>query len=1065
MSDLATRGIAKEPIAIIGMACRYPGGITTPDELWEFLTADSEAISDFPADRGWDVERLRSDPARAGASSVDRGGFLDAAEFDASFFGISPREAVAMHPEQRILLEVAWEACERAMLDPLSVSGTNMGVFAARLSTEYGPPMHLAPEASSGLMLTGNIPSAISGRIAYTLGVVGPAITIDTASSGSLVAIHLAVQALRAGECDHALAGGVSVMPTPGFFTEFTKQQGLAPDGRPKPFSTDADGTVWSEGAGMVMLTRLSDARANGHRVLAVIRGSAVNSDGATEGLVVPSAPAQERLIVRSLANAGLAPTDVDAVEAHGSGTRAGDRAEAGALIATYGVDRPAERPLLVGSAKSNIGHSQAAAGVAGVIKTVQALRHGVLPGLVHFSSPTQQVDWAGGGVLPLAETVEWPRQDRPRRCGVSSFGVAGTNAHMILEEAPREAEAAPAETAPAAGTTETTRPTLLPWVVSARSEEGLRAQAARLLDVADSERPEDVGLSLAVTRARFDHRAVVLGSGREQLLSGLASLSRGEPSAHVVRGTAASDARPVFVFPGQGGQWPGMATALAKSSPVFAKYLATCGEALGPYVPWSLSDVLEGAEGAPGLERVDVVQPVLWAVMVSLAQVWREHGVEPAAVVGHSQGEIAAACVAGALSLDDGARVVARRSQLVVPLSGSGAMLSLGLGADEARKRTARWGTRLSVAAVNGPGSVAVSGHPEAVAELQAECEADGIRARTINADYASHSNHVDPIKDELLDALADVRPQAGSVPMISTVTGEPIDHKELDTDYWWRNLRRTVEFEAASRHLLTAGHQLFIEISPHPVMAFGLESTVEATGANATVIGTLRRDDGGPDRMTTSLAQAHTNGVPVDWNTHFTPARPRRIPLPTYPFQRRRYWLSGPDASVLGGDSADVVGAADTTTATTATATAAAPRDVQELLAGEIAAVLGLEASSQVEAGLSFKALGFESMTGMELRNRLCGVTGLRLPTTLIYDYPSPRELVDHLIARLGPESPESTKSTKSPDGTDDADRAAAPAPAPVPAARGEHAFDDMDSDELVRLALGKKRPSDVS
>ncbi|QKV96181.1 type I polyketide synthase [Streptomyces sp. NA02950] len=1051
MSELAASGIATEPIAIIGMACRYPGGLASPEELWELVTAESQAISDFPADRGWDLDRLRSDPAQAGSSSVDRGGFLDAAEFDASFFSISPREALAMHPEQRILLEVSWEACERAMLDPLSVSGMNMGVFAARLSTEYGPPMHLAPEGSSGLMLTGNIPSAISGRIAYTLGVVGPTITIDTASSGSLVAIHLAVQALRAGECDLALAGGVSVMPAPGFFTEFTRQQGLTPDGRPKPFSADADGTVWSEGAGMIMLARLSDARANGHRVLAVIRGSAVNSAGATEGLVVPSAPAQERLIVRALANAGLSPADVDAVEAHGSGTRAGDRAEAGALIATYGADRPAGRPLWVGSVKSNIGHAQAAAGVAGVAKMVMALQHGVLPGLVHFSSPSPHVDWDGSGVVPLAEAVEWPRRDRPRRCGVSSFGVSGTNAHVILEEAPQE----PPEEAPRvgdSGAAGTARPSVMPWVVSARSEAGLRAQAAQLLAVAETERPEDVAFSLAVTRSRFDHRAVVVGSGREQLVSGLASLSRGESAPQVVRGTAWADARPVFVFPGQGGQWPGMAAALAESSPVFAECLATCGEALERYVPWSLADVLDGSAGAPSLDRVDVVQPVLWAVMVSLAQVWREYGVEPAAVVGHSQGEIAAACVAGALSLDDGARVVARRSQLVVPLSGSGAMLSLGLGAAQARERTARWGARLSVAAVNGPESVAVSGDPEAIAELRAECGAAGIRARTINADYASHSNHVDPIEQELLDALTEVRPRTGSVPMISTVTGALICHEQLDAEYWWRNLRRPVEFETASRNLLTSGHHVFIEISPHPVMAFGLEGTIEATEADAAVIGTLRRDDGGLDRMTTSLAQAHAHGVPVDWNTHFAPARPRRVPLPTYPFQRRRYWLTAPGLSAAGGDLADGVGpvaaAAEQELRAAGGRTVTAPGDVRDLLAGEIAAVLGLETPAQVAVDLTFKALGFESMTSVELRNRLCAATGLRLPTTLIYDYPSPRELVDYLLAKLGPDSP------------DDAGHDAAP----VPAARAERAFDDMDGDELVRLALRKKRPGDV-
>ncbi|MBI0301168.1 acyltransferase domain-containing protein, partial [Streptomyces sp. PRKS01-29] len=414
----------------------------------------------------------------------------------------------------------------------------------------------------------------------------------------------------------------------------------------------------------------------------------------------------------------------------------------------------------------------------------------------------------------------------------------------------------------------------VVPWVVSARDEAGLRAQAAGLLSLAEVERPEDVGFSLAVTRSRFEHRAVVVGSRREQLISGLVSLSRGESCAHVVRGVAWADARPVFVFPGQGGQWPGMAAALAESSAVFARWLAECGEALERYVPWRLADVLGGAEGAPGLDRVDVVQPVLWAVMVSLAKVWREYGVEPAAVVGHSQGEIAAACVAGALSLDDGARVVALRSRALVPLLGCGAMMSLGLGAGEARERIARWGRRLSVAAVNGPVSVVVSGDADAVAELRAECDAEGILARVINVDYASHSGHVDPVRGELLDALAEVRPCAGSVPMISTVTGEEIGHGELDAEYWWRNLRRPVEFEAASRNLLAAGHHVFIEISPHPVMAFGLEGTIEATGAGAVVIGTLRRDDGGLDRMTTSVAQAHAHGVPVDWNTYFAPA-----------------------------------------------------------------------------------------------------------------------------------------------------------------------------------------------
>ncbi|MFF1381552.1 type I polyketide synthase [Streptomyces sp. NPDC058308] len=885
-----------EPIAIIGMSCRFPGGVMSPDDLWDLVAADGDAIAPFPSDRGWDTESLyHPDADHPGTTYVREGGFLEgAADFDAGFFGITPREAAAINPQQRLLLECAWESVERAGIDPASLVGSRTGVFAGVIYQDYSLPLQSPPPDAEGYLLTGELASVASGRIAYTLGLQGPAITLDTACSSSLVALHTAAESLRRGECSLALAGGATVMCQPRVITEMSRQGALSPDGRSKPFSDGADGAGWGEGAGILLLERLSDARANGHEVLAVVRGSAVNSDGASNGLTAPNGPSQQRVIRDALRACDLSPADIDAVEAHGTGTTLGDPIEAGALIATYGVGRPVDRPLWVGSVKSNIGHAQAAAGVAGVIKTVMALRHGALPGLVHFSSPTPHVDWDGSGVVPLAKAVEWPKGDRPRRCGVSSFGVSGTNAHVIVEEAPQEEADALPDGDPQATPAAAVQLDVVPWVVSARTEAGLRAQAAGLLPVAEAERPQDVGFSLAVTRSRFDHRAVVLGSRRDELASGLASLSRGEQAPHVVRGTAWADPRPVFVFPGQGGQWLGMATALAESSPVFAESLAQCGRALERYVPWSLDEVLRGAAGAPDLDRVDVVQPALWAVMVSLARVWRAYGVEPAAVVGHSQGEIAAACVAGALSLDDGARVVALRSRALVPLLGSGAMLSLGLGAAQARERAARWGTRLTVAAVNGPESVAVSGEAAAVEELRAECEAAGILARTINVGYASHSSHVDPTRGELLDALAGVRPRTGSVPMISTVTGEPVGHEELDAEYWWRNLRRPVEFEAATRALLTAGHHVFIEISPHPVMAFGLEGTIEAARADAVVVGTLRRDDGGPDRMTTSLAQAHAHGVTVDWGTHFAPARPRRIPLPTYPFQRRRYWLS---------------------------------------------------------------------------------------------------------------------------------------------------------------------------
>ncbi|WUL65274.1 SDR family NAD(P)-dependent oxidoreductase [Amycolatopsis sp. NBC_00345] len=871
-----------EPIAIIGMACRFPGGVRSPQDLWDLVAAEGDAIGPFPVDRGWDIDRLyHPDPDHPGTTYVREGGFLhDAADFDAAFFGITPREAAAINPQQRLLLECAWESCERAGIDPATLAGSRTGVFAGVIYQDYSLPLSSPPDDAEGYLLTGELGSVASGRIAYTLGLQGPAITLDTACSSSLVALHSAADSLRRGECSLAFAGGATVMCRPRVITEMSKQGGLAPDGRSKPFSDTADGAGWGEGVGMLMLERLSDAKANGHRVLAVVRGSAVNSDGASNGLTAPNGPSQQRVIRDALRAAGLAPADVDAVEAHGTGTTLGDPIEAGALIATYGVDRPADAPLWVGSVKSNIGHPQAAAGVAGVIKMVLALHHETLPALVHFSAPSRHVDWAASGVEPLAKQRAWPRGDRPRRCGVSSFGISGTNAHVIVEEAPGETPET--EDAGEIG--------VLPWVLSARSEAGLRDQATQLIPYAETARPQDIGFSLAATRSRFDHRAVIVGSGRDELISGLATLAQGESAAQLVRGTAWAEPRPVFVFPGQGGQWLGMATALAESSPVFAQSLAECGEALAPHVSWSLSEVLAGA---PSLDRVDVVQPVLWAVMVSLARVWQDHGVTPAAVVGHSQGEIAAACVAGSLSLVDGARIVAVRSRMLLPLSGSGAMIGLGLGAAAARERIARWGSRLSVAAVNGAESVTVSGAPQAVAELAAECEAAGIRARVINVDYASHSDRVDPIELELLDALGELRPRPGSVPMISTVTGELVDHRELDARYWWRNLRSPVEFEAATATLLGSGHHVFIEISPHPVLAFGLEGTIEATGAAATVVPTLRRDDGGLDRLTVSLAQAHVHGVPVDWNAGFAPARPRPVALPTYPFQGRRYWL----------------------------------------------------------------------------------------------------------------------------------------------------------------------------
>ncbi|MFE7564216.1 SDR family NAD(P)-dependent oxidoreductase, partial [Kitasatospora sp. NPDC057500] len=875
----------REPIAIVSMSCRY-AGVGSPDDLWRLVSEGRDAITGFPADRGWDLDDLyANDPERRLG-----GGFLHgAADFDPEFFGISPREALAMDPQQRLLLETAWEVIERAGIDPGTVRGSSTGVFAGVNFSDYATRLQSVPESVEGFLGLGSSASVASGRISYVLGLEGPAVTVDTACSSSLVAMHLAVQSLRGGECALALAGGVAVMSTPGSFVEFTRQGALAPDGRCRAFADAADGTGWGEGVGLLLLERLSDALRNDHPVLAVIRGSAVNQDGASSGLTAPNGPSQRRVIRQALAAARLAPSDVDAVEAHGTGTRLGDPIEAQALLATYGQDRAA--PLLLGSVKSNLGHTQAAAGVAGVIKMVMALRHETLPRTLHVDRPSTQVDWSAGSVELLTEERPWPRTARVRRAGVSSFGVSGTNAHLILEEPPAAGPVAPPEAGPALrGVTA--------WAVSGSTDAGLRAQAARLWEATGDLAPLDVARSLADGRSQLPHRAVVLD--RRELLSVADSL----PGSTVVEGVADPEARVAFVFPGQGAQWAGMAVELLDTSPVFAHRIAQCAEALAPYTDWSLPAVLRAEPDAPPLERVDVVQPALWAVMIALADLWRACGVQPAAVVGHSQGEIAAACVAGALTLDDGARIVAQRSKLIATeLAGHGAMVSLPLPAEHVHRRLTHWNGRLEVAAVNGPTSTVVAGDPHALDELLTHCENDGIRARRIAVDYASHSARVEPVRDQLLEALAPVAPHPTDVAFFSSVTGTATDPAGLDAGYWYRNLRQTVEFERATRALLEHGCTLLIEMSPHPVLVPAVQDTLDDTGSEAVALGTLRRSEGGPARFAASLARAWVRGAHVDWAA--LAAGGHRVELPTYAFQRRRFWLEGAAARPRSTDS----------------------------------------------------------------------------------------------------------------------------------------------------------------
>ncbi|OXM54572.1 type I polyketide synthase [Amycolatopsis alba DSM 44262] len=885
---LRRQGGSTEPIAVVAMACRFPGGVRTPEELWDLLDGGVDAIGGFPEDRGWPLDDLfDADPDASGKSYAREGGFLyDMAMFDPGVFGISPREALAMDPQQRLLLETSWEAFERAGIDPASVRGEKIGVFGGIINHDHGTRLRPVPEEVEGYVGTGSSGSAAIGRVAYTFGLEGPAITVDTACSSSLVAMHLAVQSLRRGECAMALAGGVTVMSTPDTFVEFSRQRALAPDSRCKSFDDKADGTVWSEGAGMVLLERLSVAEERGHPVLAVVRGSAVNSDGASNGLTAPNGPSQQRVIRAALADAGLSTVDVDAVEAHGTGTRLGDPIEAQALLATYGRER--EHPVRLGSVKSNIGHTQGAAGVAGVIKMVLAMRHGLLPATLHVDAPTSRVDWSSGAVEILTEACPWPEFDRPRRAALSAFGASGTNAHLILESVPRSHDESGGQAGP------------WPVMVSGATEAAARAQAGRVAEFVRT-RPGvdagDVAWSLLSSRAALEHRAVVVAADRDDLV---AKLAAAEP------GTADVTGRLVFVFPGQGTQWAGMGRALWESCAVFRDSMLACAGVLEGLVGWKLWDALDDDAA---LARVDVVQPVSFAVMVSLAAVWRSLGVEPDAVAGHSQGEIAAAYVAGVLSLEDAVRVVVLRSAVIArELSGRGAMLTVVAPEEQVRSLLPGFEDRLWVAAVNGPASVTVSGDADAIEEFGLVLSARRmLRWALPGVDFAGHSGHVDAVREKLLETLSGIRPAAGTVPVYSTVDDRWLGGTELDADYWYRNLRLPVGFESAMRGLAAEGHRAFVEVSAHPVLT---TSIADVVGEPAVVTGTLRRDDGDWARFLASAGELHRRGVPVDWKPAFDGPY-RRVELPTYPFQRRRFWLDAPagagDVTAAGLAAAD--------------------------------------------------------------------------------------------------------------------------------------------------------------
>ncbi|MEU2826753.1 beta-ketoacyl synthase N-terminal-like domain-containing protein, partial [Streptomyces bacillaris] len=999
-------------VAIVGIACRLPGA-DSPDSLWELLRTGRSAVTEVPPER------------RHHLGAARWAGLLDDVDrFDADFFGISPKEAAAMDPQQRLMLELGWEALEDAGIRPAELKGSDTGVLIGAMADDYA--LLSAQEggrATTRHTLTGVSRGILANRLSYFLGTHGTSLTVDTGQSSSLVAVHLACEALRRGEIGLAIAGGVNLNLAPESTLRVERLGALSPDGRSHTFDARANGYVRGEGGAALILKPLAAALADGDTVYGCVLGGAVNNDGAGDTLTAPNAAAHAAVLTAAYDRAGVDPGQITYVELHGTGTEVGDPAEAAGLGKVFGP----RHPVRVGSVKTNIGHLEGAAGIAGLLKAVLSLRHRALPASLNHDTPNPDIPLRDLGIEVQRAFAPLPTQGR-LLAGVSSFGVGGTNCHVVLSTPPETAQATALATgtgnrtgAPAPDPVRITAdpPALaVAWPVSARSAEALRGQAARLhtfLTARPELGPADVGLSLATARTAFTHRAVLTGSTREDMLAGLHALSEGRQAAHLTRGEGRTvSGGTVFVFPGQGSQWPAMARDLLTESSVFADSVRRCDTALAPHVDWSLTDVLRQTPGSASLDRVDVVQPALFAVMVSLAELWGSVGVRPDAVIGHSQGEIAAAYMAGALSLDDAAAVVALRSRAITAIGGAGAMASVPCPVGDVRAQLDGLAGGVSVAAVNGPSSTVVSGPAPELERLVAAYVESGVDARMISVDYASHSVYVEEIEDEVLAALSAVRPRSAHLPFYSTVTGGRIDTSGLGAEYWYRNLRQTVEFEEAIRAASADGHRTFVECSAHPVLGVGIGQILDELdtaidpGSRSVVTGTLRRHHGDLASFFDAVGRIHVNDAPdtsgVDWRALYAGRSARRVPLPTYAFQRSRHWIDvagRPVPSVAETPAAE--GSRDDEAADIASAQPE-PRSTDDFLAivrDTAAVVLGHAGPASVSVDLSFKELGFDSAGAVEFRTMLGEATGLRLPATLTFDHPTPAAVARRLTA----------------------------------------------------------------